>query len=247
MNHCLSPTDGAIMQNILVIGGAGYVGAVLVPKLLAAPLPDKGAAVPVNDRHGVEETKAGEHIAIGQHCTGVGVRPLMPSVEGTDTVSLYIQVLIAMPFPDDTVLRRDLPEVIAPDVALVLCARLAAFDVRHHVSRHGFPPQYHGVAIGQTAKVMMHGVFAMLPEDLAIPVQLHERASGPAKRDWTFAGPARHQEVPIVEEIAIGPWAIGQCPVLHDATLHIDEIGAGARHRGEQRIAVVGLIGVIDG
>ena len=39
---------------------------VLVPKLLAAPLPDKGAAVPVNDRHSVEETKAGEHVDIGQ-------------------------------------------------------------------------------------------------------------------------------------------------------------------------------------
>src|SRR5215813_6826310 len=96
---------------------------VLVPKLPAAPLPDKGAAVPINDRHGVEETKAGKHVAIGQHFTGVGMRPLMPPVEGTDTVSLYVQVLIAMPFPDDAVLWGDLPKVIAPDVALVLCVR----------------------------------------------------------------------------------------------------------------------------
>jgi len=108
--------------------------------------------VPVNDRHGVEETKAGEHVAIGQHFTGVGVRPLMPPVEGTDPVGLHIQVLIAVPFPDDAVLRGSLPEVIAPDVALVLCARLAAFDVRHHVGGHWFPPQHHGVAIGQTTK-----------------------------------------------------------------------------------------------
>src|SRR5712691_849309 len=108
---------------------------VLVPKLLAAPLPDKGATVPVNDRYGVEETKAGEHVAIGQHFTGVGVRPLMPPVEGTDTVSLYLQVLIAVPFPNDAVLRGNLPEVIAPDVALMLSAWLATFDVRHHVGR----------------------------------------------------------------------------------------------------------------
>src|SRR5262245_51748608 len=55
-----------------------------VPKLFTTPLPDKSATVPVNDRHGAEETKAGEHIAIRQHCTGVGVRPLMPPIEGTD-------------------------------------------------------------------------------------------------------------------------------------------------------------------
>src|SRR4029453_9306749 len=100
---------------------------VLVPKLLTTPLPDKSAAVPVNDRHGVEETKAGEHVAIGQHFTGVGVRPFMPPIEGTDSVGFHIQVLIAMPFPNNAVLRRDLPEGIAPDVALVLCARLPAF------------------------------------------------------------------------------------------------------------------------
>jgi len=93
----------------------------------------------------------------------------------------------------------------------------------------------------------MHGVFNMLPEDLPIPVQLHKRASGPAKRDWAFACPARHQEVPIVEEIAIGSRAIGQHPVVHDATLHINEIGASARHGSEQRITVVSLVGVIDG
>jgi hypothetical protein len=69
----------------------------------------------------------------------------------------------------------------------------------------------------------MHGVFDMPPEDPALPVQLHERASGSAKRDWAFAGPASHQEGPIVERIAIGSRAVGG-PVLHDATPHIDEI-----------------------
>lgn len=68
-----------------------------------------------------------------------------------------------------------------------------------------------------------------------------------AKRDWAFAGSASHQEVPIVEEIAIGSRTVGQGPVLHDATLHIAEIGARARHGSEQRITVVGLVGVIDG
>src|SRR5882724_9312699 len=121
---------------------------VLVSEFPSAPLPDKGAAVAINDRYRVEEPKAGEHVAIGQHFTGVGVRPFMPPVEGTAPVSLHIQVLIAMPFPDDTVIRADLPEVIAPDVALVLCAWLATFNMRHHVGRHRFPPQYHSVAIG---------------------------------------------------------------------------------------------------
>src|SRR5262249_27535958 len=166
---------------------------------------------------------------------------------GTDTVSLYVQVLISMPFPDDAVLRGDLPKVITPDVALVLCARLATFDVRHHIDRHWFPPQHHGVAIGQTAKIVMDGVFDMLPEDLAIPVQLHERAASPTKRDRAFARPASHQEAPIVEEIAIGPRTVEQRPVVHNATLHVDEIGARACHRGEQRIAVMSLVGLIHG
>src|SRR5262249_47664401 len=148
--------------------------------------------------------------AIGQHFTGVGMRPLMPPVEGTDTVSLYVQVLIAMPFPDDAVLWGDLPKVIAPDVALVLCVRLATFDVRHHIGRYWFPPQHHGVAIGQPAKIVMHGVLDMLPKDLPIPVQFHERASISTKRDGAFAHPASHQEAPIVEEIAIGPRTVGQ-------------------------------------
>jgi hypothetical protein len=116
-----------IKQEYVAVGEEMRV--VLVSKLLATPLPAKGAAVPVNDHHSVEETKAGEHVAIGQHCTGVGVRPLMPPIEGTDSIGFYIQVLIAMPFPDDALIRRDLPEVIAPDVALVLCAQLATFDV----------------------------------------------------------------------------------------------------------------------
>src|SRR5262249_8715847 len=45
-----------IKQEYIAVGKEMWV--VLVPKLLAAPFPDKSAAVPVNDRHGVEETKA---------------------------------------------------------------------------------------------------------------------------------------------------------------------------------------------
>src|SRR4030095_4005026 len=68
-----------IKQEHIAIGEGMRV--VLVPKLLAAPLPGKGATMPVNDRHGVEETKAGEHVTIGQHFTGVGMRPFMPPIQ----------------------------------------------------------------------------------------------------------------------------------------------------------------------
>jgi len=51
----------------------------------------------------------------------------------------------------------------------------------------------------------------------------------------------------MVEEIAIGRRTIGQRPVMYDTALHVDEIGASARHGGEQRITVVGLVGMIDG
>src|SRR4029453_1595008 len=88
-----------IKQKYVAVGKKMRV--VLVPQLLAAPLPGKGTAVPVNDRHDIEETKVGEHVTIGQYFAGVGVRPLMPLVEGTALVGLYIQVLIAVPFPDD--------------------------------------------------------------------------------------------------------------------------------------------------
>ena len=72
-----------IKQEHIAVGEEMRV--VLVTEFPSAPLPGEGTAVALNNRHGIEETKAGEQVAIGQDFTGIGVRPLQASVGATGT------------------------------------------------------------------------------------------------------------------------------------------------------------------
>ena len=82
---------------------------VLVPEFPSAPLPDKGAAMAINDRYRVEETKLMSTLPSGStsqywrasiHAAGRGDRSCRSLHPGAHSHAI----------PNDVMLRRDLPE-----------------------------------------------------------------------------------------------------------------------------------------
>src|SRR5262245_16959009 len=201
------------------------IGVMLMTQLVLAPFPAEVTTLLVDDGHRVQQSKAGEHIAIGQDLAGIGMRPLLASVERTDGIGVGVEMLVGVPLPDHFFIRCDLMEVIAPDAALVFGPRRAAFDAPGQFCRNRLPTQHHGVAIGHATEIMMQGVLRILPQNVPIPIHFHDGAAPAAEGDRPLAGLAADQEMAVIEEIAVVAGTIWQLPAVDDGALHIDQVG----------------------
>ena len=90
-----------------------------------------------------------------------------------------------------------------------------------------------------------------LPEHASVPIDLEHRAAleAPPRLEplEIVHDLAAVEQVPVREQMAVEPRAIGQAPGVRDLPVHVHQIdGTVAVHRREQRVARLRARGVMD-
>ena len=165
--------------------------------------------------------------------------PFLSSVHGADQLLRGVQLVNAMPFPDDFPVRGYLQEEIADHllgIALVVQFFLTALNFRGQFLGDRLPTDDHDVAVAQDDVVVVNDRVVIPPHDVAVPVQLHQNAALAPKAVGFSVVKAAHKEVAVVPQKAEeGLGGLGRGPFMDNIPVHVDEPGIGATHGAVER------------
>jgi len=186
------------------------------------------------------------------------VRPLPSALVKANPVFLEVQMLPRLPFIDHFAAGRNLPHHIAQH-ALVSAGFQTALDLPRYLIGKHLPAQYQRVAVGQTLEIVMQERIAVLPNHVAVPVQLQD---GPRdgsssdgqqlalraahERDFFRRRACAQQQVSVGQKAGVAD-AFAGMPGVADPALHVDEAGVVSADVGYEGVAPVSLPGrVVD-
>ena len=105
------------------------------------------------------------------------MRPFVSQVGFGEGVRFWVEMLPGAPRPDGAPIFVDLNDSISPHAPLVLGARQAAPNPRLHLRRYALDGEIDGASGFGAATVVMMRRITMLPDHVALPVDLHQRAA----------------------------------------------------------------------
>ena len=151
-----------------------HARVVLLGQGVVVDLPGPLAGILVYDADGGDVAEADHDAVAGQRDDSVAVSPLVAEVTVGDDVSFGVEVFVRAPLPDAVAGGVDLDEGVGPHIAF---NRQAAFDLGGQIVGDFLHGQVDGAAGLGTAGVVVVVRVAVLPDHVAVPVDLHQHAA----------------------------------------------------------------------
>ena len=165
--------------------------------------------------------------------------PLLATLERTLDVVIGRQVLPRPPLANGRPVGVDLANGVAPHPVRVALRDVSALDPGGDIGRDLLPTSDQRVAVRQPLIVVMHVDVAMLPDHVAVVVDLHEGAGAAAdvleslrRLRWETLD----QEVAVRKPLEVLD-ALGVMPLVNGPSLGVEQIGVTAAHRAVDRVA----------
>ena len=136
---------------------------------------------------------------------------------------------------------------ISPHLLGVLFVVVSTADLLGHPFGQFVPDEDQVIPARKAIVVVVHHGIAVLPHDLALPVELQQRPRGPADLLGTariFGRECVNQEVPVFEQPRVLD-ALVVVPAVHHATLDVQDGGMVPPHRAEERVARKGEFRIV--
>ena len=199
-------------------------------------LPGNLTGLLVDHQHRGNVAEAGQH-PVAQGHDSVAVAPLVAGFAGGDNVLFQIEVLPGVPVPYLVSLGVHLNQVVGPHVGggflppLVVrfhaAARLAALYLVGNFGRDGLQGQEHCPARLSAAGVVVLCRVDVLPDDVAVPVQLHkptaDKIGGGHSPGVGLLGLGHVEEVAVGQQVAPGTRRGGRVPPVQLVAFHVQQ------------------------
>ena len=214
-----------------------HVHVVLLAEGPVAQLPLERPCIPVDDRHQVVVAEVHQQIAVVEGPDGVGVTELHARADWVERVTVHLLRQGGFPFPHRVAFAVDLAQHVPVDAVGVLGPRAPALDPPRLFVRQQLPGGVDGIAVGAPPLVVVVAGIGMLPDHVAVPVELQDVTALAAHVARTVGGLNRRQQVAAGQEVGVDPREARQTPLVHDLAAQVDQVRGLPPEGAEDRVA----------